>query len=114
MARKSRSADQQARFLTTGRTRRFARIYSDMFESPAYMDLGSTAKEVYTAIVLALEGKPECTYPYSAYSKRFSKSGFHDAVLQLEDHGFITVTRYKRSANQFRLSEKWKEWSLPP
>lgn len=91
----------------------FARVFLSLFDSEAYLALPPAARDIYVGLIIATGGKTQCNYPYSVYIKRCSKDTFHRSIKALEQNGFIEVVRFKKTANVYKLSEKWKEYKPP-
>ncbi len=109
MSRRKRG-DPQGDYLTKDKNGRFARVFKDLYESPAYLKLTPSARDIYIGLVMETGGKNWCYYPYSAYITRCTKDTFHKSIGLLEEVGFIEVTRYRTTANKYKLSEKWKQY----
>lgn len=89
-------------------------MFADMIDSPAYISLSATAKEVYLILRKQYRGQ-DCTVicPYSTFKKQYliREETVSNALDQLEIFGFIEIERggLEHKPSKYKLVGKWKE-----
>jgi|GEM_PF-3523361 len=93
-------------------TDKHVRLTRSMMLSPVYMELSSSAKELYSYMKLWACGNTEVEYAASMSNKYMSKNTFFKARDELIDNGFIEYpnrhcARDKREVARYEFSAKW-------
>lgn len=88
------------------------RLTEDMMLHKTYIDLSSSAKELYNYMKLWACGEIEFKYSISLAEKYMSRPTCIKAKKELEEKGFIEVVwsnKYSHLPNVYRFSSKWYE-----
>lgn len=97
------------------RNKPFVMLYKDVLRSPAWEALTNPARVAYLHIRLDENGHNEgqLRLPYSQAIRLMDKRTFTSALRQLQELGFIIVTKHGGLYNQcseFGLSTAWRDW----
>ncbi len=110
--------DKQKERISIGNDKNYARLYNSLAKSPAWQDLKYSSQSFYMCLILMtrqdnLDQRVKCRFPETIYKKYgFNHSTANRATEELEDHGFISVERFKnKTPSRFTLIEDWKKWS---
>lgn len=102
-----------------GLNERHARLFIGMFESPAYRNLKSRQRDLYTHMKFQYKGKENrFTFSWSMANKVYgmytNRNMFYSDVQALIDAGFIECVEYGKYENKksvYAFSDKWKNTS---
>lgn len=93
----------------------FVMLHKDVLRSPAWEALTNAARVAYLHIRLDENGRNEgrLKLPYSQALRLMDKRTFSRALRQLQELGFIIVTKHGGLYNQcseFGLNTAWRDW----
>ena len=93
----------------------YVMLFDDQLDSPAYINLSSSAKMAYTILRQEYKGEysgAKVICPYSTFEKKGMRANtLSYALLQLEVFGFIKVDHggLEHKPNIYYFSEDWKK-----
>lgn len=92
----------------------YVMLFDDLLDSPAFINLSSSAKEAYVILMEEYRGEftgSKVICPYSNFEKKGMRPNtLSTALLQLEVFGFIKVDRggLEHKPNIYHLVDDWK------